>query len=505
MQNKLSISSIILVIIIAVLVFTMGFNNSDSKQAIVAYKVYLDGAVIGTVSDDDDFDNFINEKEETIKNKYGVDKVYLPDGVTVKKVYTYNNNFDSNADVYHDLIKQKSFTIKCVKISITNPKREDYQDKEIYVLNKEIFDEAVEKMIKAFVGDEEYDNYVNGTQNEITDTGTIIESIGLEEEITYKNDYVSTDNTIFVDSDELSMYLLYNTTDKQNTYIVQEGDTISDVANANKLNVQEFLIANPSFNSENTLLYSGQEVVVGLVNPVLSVEEVVHSVSDEVHSFAVETQYDENQLTIYEETIQEGEDGLDRVTKKLQYINGQLVDSKNVGSTEITPSVSKIILKGSRKARHIAELDYWAWPTQTPYTISTYYGYRWGTMHAAIDITGPGLGSPIYAANNGTVIKAVAGCTPGYTSCNGGRGNYVIINHNINNLYTIYMHMNTLGVSEGDTVERGTKIGTMGNTGNVYPIPSSYNPYGGTHLHFAVSYGSPATWNYTAFDPLTLY
>lgn len=505
MQNKLSFTSIILIVIIGVIVFTLGFTDKNNKTANIAYKVYLDGRVIGTVSNDKEFDEFINNKEQSIKDKYGVKKVYLPDGVNVKKVYTYNDTYDSNASVYNKLIDKKNFTIKCVKVSINNPKKEDYKEKVIYVLNKEIFDEAVDKMIRAFVGEEEYDNYVNGTQEEIHETGTIIESIGLEEEVTYKNDYVSTDNTIFTNSEDLSKYLLYNTTDKQSTYVVKEGDTISDVANANKLNVQEFLIANPSFNSENTLLYAGQEVIVGLVNPVVSVEEVVHSVSDEVHHFAIETQYDEKQLTVYEETIQNGEDGMDRVTKKLQYINGQLMDSKNIGSVEITPSVSKIIVKGSRKARHIADLDYWAWPTEKPYTISTYYGYRWGTMHAAIDITGPGRGSNLYAANNGTIVEAKAGCTPGYTSCNGGRGNYVIINHNINNLYTIYMHMHTIGVKAGDTVERGTKIGTMGNTGNVYPVPSSYNPIGGTHLHFAVSHGSPATWNYTAFDPLTLY
>ncbi len=505
MQNKMSITSIVLIIIISVVVFTFGFTDKKSNQALVAYKVYLDGGVIGTVSDDKEFDDFINDKEKSIKDKYGVNKVYLPDGVTVKKVYTYNNSYDTNADVYNKLINKKKFTIKCVKVMINNPKKEDYKEKVIYVLNKDIFDEAVDQMIRAFVGEEEYDNYVNGTQAEIKETGTMIESIGLEEEITYKNDYVSTDNLIFTNSEDLSKYLLYNTTDKQGTYIVKEGDTISDVANANKLNVNEFLIANPSFNSENTLLYAGQEVVVGLVNPVVSVEEVVHSVSDEVHHYSIETQYDEKQLTVYEETIQNGEDGMDRVTKKLQYINGQLMDSRNVSSVEITPSVSKIIVKGSRKARHIADLDYWAWPTERPYTISTYYGYRWGTMHAAIDITGPGHGSNIYAANNGTIVQARMGCSPGYTSCNGGRGNYVIINHNINNLYTIYMHMTYVNVKDGDTVERGTKIGTMGNTGNVYPIPSSYNPTGGTHLHFAVSHGSPATWNYTAFDPLTLY
>jgi murein DD-endopeptidase MepM/ murein hydrolase activator NlpD len=311
---------------------------------------------------------------------------------------------------------------------------------------------------------------------------------------------------IFTDSDELSRYLLYGTTDEQSSYTVKEGDTISDVAEANKLNVQEFLIANPQFSSENNLLYAGQEVVVGLIDPIINIEEVVQSVSDEVHKYTIETQYDETQLTTYEKTIQEGEDGLDRVTRKLQYINGQLVDSKNISSTELTPSVSKVIIKGSKVASYIADLSYWAWPTNQPYIISTYYGYRWGSMHPAIDITGAGgYNSPIYAANNGTVVAVGTGCIAGNISCNGQSGNYVVINHNIGNYYTKYMHMNNIYVKVGDTVERGTKIGTMGNTGWVVPTPTASNPYGGTHLHFAVSIGDPTTRGYTTIDPLTLY
>ena len=100
------------------------------------------------------------------------------------------------------------------------------------------------------------------------------------------------------------------------------------------------------------------------------------------------------------------------------------------------------------------------------------------------------------------VYKAGTGCSPGQYRCNGARGNYVIINHNAGGYYTEYMHMASVNVVAGQTVARGQKIGTMGNTGNVYPIPTSKNPYGGTHLHFSVRKGSP----YGAhINPLSLY
>ena len=66
----------------------------------------------------------------------------------------------------------------------------------------------------------------------------------------------------------------------------------------------------------------------------------------------------------------------------------------------------------------------------------------------------------------------------------------------------MYMHLNSIYVSEGQTVARGQKIASMGNTGYVVPTPSAYNPYGGTHLDYSVHIGSPE--GYT-INPLNLY
>ena len=511
-SEKWTVSLGLLVVVLSLVAVGMGFSKWSVSNPVTLYNVYLDGKVIGTVESEEEFNSFINIKEEAIKDKYGVSKVYMPDGVNIQKVVTYDKSVDSNSVVYNRLIAENNFTIKCYIITITDTAvdsesgEESKTTKEVYVLSKDIFDEAITSMVKAFVGEEEYQNYIDDTQKEIEDTGSIIESIEMMQEVSYRVGYVSTDNKIFTNSDELSKYLLYGVYDDElSTYIVKEGDTISDVASANSLNVNEFLIANPVFSSENNLLYTGQEVVVGLIDPVIDIEVIVHDVSDETATFTVETQYDETQLQTYQKVVQEGEDGLNRVTRKYQYINGQIGGTQNVSTTVLKPAVNKVVVKGSRVAPHIADLSYWAWPTDRPYTITTYYGYRWGSMHGAIDIAGTGYGSGIYAANNGRVIKVGTGCRAGSYSCNGGRGNYVIINHNIGNYYSTYMHLKDVYVYEGLTVERGQKIGTMGNSGYVVPGPSSSNPYAGTHLHFEMTYGNPVNGGGTTFDPLRLY
>ena len=365
----------------------------------------------------------------------------------------------------------------------------------------------MESLVKSFVDDEEYDNYINSTQKQIVDTGSVIKNIDIIQSVTYKTSYISINKDIYTSSVELAKYLLYGTTEEQASYIVKEGDTVESVALANKLNAQEFLIANSKFNSVNTLLYAGQKVSVGLINPILDIEVEVNGVRDEEKNFGVVFKYDQNKLRGTESVEREGEKGLYRVSREYLYINGQLAGSQTLNSTELKPTVDKVIVKGDKEVPHIADLSYWAWPTDTPYTITTYYGYRWGTMHPAIDIYGPGYGSAVYAANNGTIQVAQGGCTPGYAGCNGRRGNYIIINHNNQGYHTIYMHLASILVKNGQTVARGQKIATMGNTGEVYPAPSSYSPYSGTHLHFATTRSDPSRGGMSGnpFDPLTLY
>lgn len=501
MKKNFSMSSILLIVLVSIFVFLLGFSKNTGRESKIGYQVYLDGELLGTIESEVKFNNYINQEQIKIKEKYGVEQVYAPKGVEIKKIMTYNSQFSTEAYIYNKLKNLKPFSIKgtVIKIeynneeeTVNNELNEDFdghahnENKEpiqIYVLKKEIFDEALIKTIKAFVNEEEYAKYIAGTQSEITDTGSIIEDIETEEKITYKEDLLSTNDTIFSDVDELAKYLMYGTTEKQQTYIVKEGNTIADVAEANKLNVQEFLIANPEFTSENNLLYASQEVVVGLINPVINVMVTYHTVGLEAKSYDTEEQIDENQTVGYLKEIRKGEDGSYLVTSKNQYINGQLADTVTMSVVETKPSINRIVIKGSKEIPYVADLTYWAWPTNKPYRVTSGYAYRWGTFHSAIDISGTGYGSPIYAVNNGTVYEA------GYDTET--KGNYVIINHNNKNYYTVYLHMKKIYVKKGQIVARGQQIGEMGNTGWVVPKPTAARPTAGTHLHFSVYIGIP--------------
>jgi murein DD-endopeptidase MepM/ murein hydrolase activator NlpD len=135
-------------------------------------------------------------------------------------------------------------------------------------------------------------------------------------------------------------------------------------------------------------------------------------------------------------------------------VRGRLAAAQ--GATDSTPSASGLI-----------------WPVSGP--VVSPFGYRWGRLHAGIDIAVP-YGTPIHAAAAGTVV--LAGWVSGY-------GNYTCIDHG-GGMATCYAHQSSYAVSQGAAVSQGQVIGYVGCTGHCF----------GPHLHFEVRI------NGTPVDPL---
>lgn len=110
-------------------------------------------------------------------------------------------------------------------------------------------------------------------------------------------------------------------------------------------------------------------------------------------------------------------------------------------------------------------------PVIMPFGSRNHPVFRTKVFNSGIDIRAA-AGAPVKAAGPGEVL---------FCGWLRGLGRIVIVNHG-SNLSTVYAHLGTTAVNEGDAVRSGTLLGTVGNTG-------TSNEYS---LHFEVRYGGSA-------------
>jgi murein DD-endopeptidase MepM/ murein hydrolase activator NlpD len=113
----------------------------------------------------------------------------------------------------------------------------------------------------------------------------------------------------------------------------------------------------------------------------------------------------------------------------------------------------------------------------SPFGSRRVFNGKMKSYHSGVDYRAP-IGTPVYAANSGTVKLAK---NLFYS------GNLVLIDHG-QGLFTQYGHLSEIRVTPGQQVEKGDQIGLSGATGRV----------NGPHLHWGVKL------NGVNIDPLQL-
>ncbi|WP_413467126.1 M23 family metallopeptidase [Mycolicibacterium sp. 120270] len=179
-----------------------------------------------------------------------------------------------------------------------------------------------------------------------------------------------------------------------------------------------------------------------------------HSVVNNSDSAASDTVLAADQSALAAGAISGSTDGM-------QVVTVASATESVVHAEEITKAAAFAQERAEREAR--LQRPLFAMPTRGAFTSG--FGYRWGVLHAGIDIANS-IGTPILAAADGVVIDA--GPTAGY-------GAWVKLRH-ADGTVTLYGHINSWNVTIGQRVWAGDQIAQMGNRGNST----------GPHLHFEV-------------------
>lgn len=225
-------------------------------------------------------------------------------------------------------------------------------------------------------------------------------------------------------------------------YIVQKGDALSTIATNFGIGL-------------NTLLWANKLTLTSYIRPgdkltILPVSGVAHTVvkNDTLASIVKKYQGNEDKTIEFNHLADANDLQIGQVViipdGKIIYVAPVRTYDSGYAYTEKTYASSGQLL----------------WPTPTSKRITQYFSWR----HPAIDIGLP-TGSPVVAAESGTVLYAGWGTGYGYE---------VLIDHG--GFKTRYGHNSRLLVKTGNQVERGQQIAYSGNTGWST----------GPHVHFEV-------------------
>lgn len=231
-------------------------------------------------------------------------------------------------------------------------------------------------------------------------------------------------------------------------YIVRSGDSLSGIAKMFDVSVNTIIWANNL--KKGAPIKEGQNLVI---LPVTGVKYTVQK-GDTLKTIA--KKYNGN------------------VEEIIQY--NALADSSDlaVGDTLLIPGGELATTVAYTPAQTSAKVVGAGGPEYSGYYINPLpSGVRTQGLHGynGVDI-GAKVGTPIRAAAGGTVIVSREG------GWNGGYGNYIVITHD-NGTQTLYAHMSSVIVGQGQGVVQGQIIGYVGQTGRAT----------GAHLHFEIRGG----------------
>ena len=180
------------------------------------------------------------------------------------------------------------------------------------------------------------------------------------------------------------------------------------------------------------------------------------------------------QRVTIQNSIQSNKNMIERLNKDKNYYE-KMEEELARQSASIQNMIASLAKKSSQSGSQQVKVSSAGFIRPISGPITSPFGYRIHPIfktrifHSGIDIGGPN-GGAIKASNDGKVI---------YSGWYGGYGKVVILDHGVINgkpITTLYAHMSTILVGNGQFVKKGQTVGKEGSTG--------YST--GPHCHFEV-------------------
>lgn len=239
------------------------------------------------------------------------------------------------------------------------------------------------------------------------------------------------------------------------TYVVREGDTLSQIAEMFQVSVNTVMWSNNLTTKDR--IKPGQTLVI---LPVSGVSHIVKK-GDTIQTIAKKYKADEAEIRSFNALA---DNATLAVGDTVIIPDGELVLSAPVKTTSTVKSggANGVLISASAGKD---STGYFINPVSGARRTQGIHGYN------GVDLASK-MGAPIVAAAGGTVVISRS------AGWNGGYGSYVVISHP-NGMQTLYAHLSEVSVGVGETVVQGQQVGKMGASGKAT----------GIHLHFEVRGG----------------
>lgn len=255
--------------------------------------------------------------------------------------------------------------------------------------------------------------------------------------------------------------------EKNTIYEVQAGDTLSEISLKTEIPLDRIIEMNETLEDENSTIRVGDELIITIPEPELSVGRQEEIYYEEDYDAPIEYIYNDEWYTTDTVVRQQPSAGHRKVAAVVTYRNNSVVDTEILKEEVTIAPVPKIVEKGTRiPPTYIKPIS--------GGRLSSNFGRRSAptrgasTYHRGVDWATP-VGTAVVASSAGTVVRAGWGSGYGYV---------VYINHQ-DGRQTRYGHLSKVLVKVGQTVSQGDKIALSGNTGRST----------GPHLHFEILIG----------------
>ncbi len=362
------------------------------------------------------------------------------DDITFQRVSTLDREVtpDSSEDVLRRLTYVGDLNVKAYGVYVNGKKAGA-------VRSKDVAAEVLKKIEDRYASDKE---------------GTVIEKAQILETVDVRK---GNNSLRQVYSADRMAEILCTSGRKETVHTVVAGETLNDIALMYGTTDERLIADNEGVDP--TQLEVGSTLLIKQNAPLLTVRMVEKRDYTKTIKFETVTKKTDEMYEDEQEIQQEGKDGTESISERTVSINGEVEKRSVLSDVIIEKPVKKIVLVGTAERPPTVGDGVYIWPLAGGYSLTSNYGYRWGRLHAGIDLGTP-VGNDVLAADGGIVVRA------GYF---GGYGYCVDIDHQ-NGQMTRYGHLSQILVSEGEGVYEGQHIAESGNTGRST----------GAHLHFEI-------------------